>query len=897
MNVFSRYAVRSMHANKARTIVTIIGMALSMALFTAVIEGAASALTFFRDMTVEQDGGYHAVLQDVSDNERKDFLKNSAITKSVTFQEVGYASESDYPYIRILSGKPQKSILNISLTSGSWPENSDEIVLPQSYMDSQGNSYQLHQTITLNTGIPYKDGKRAALSDLYDFDHEDRNELKDSVSRTYTITGFYQRLPEEVNGGNNDTAFTNNAKGDGITDTYFCTKNINRINDLKKTVEQPDHLVLHEELIRYCNPGLSNMSHSAVTLIYGFAAVLIVLVLAGSISMIANSFSISISERMKDYGMLKSIGASRKQIRACVLTEALLSSLYGIVPGMLLGFGGLAVVIHLVSGRLVSAYGDSATRMRIVLSWPGLITAIVICLLTALIAAWRPASTAMRVTPVESIRRTDETGKHSEHVHTGRLTWKLFGLEGALTSRNLSRNHNRFRSIVFSLTISVVLFVSASSLCSYLSKAVNLETQKTTADITVNVNHETGVPVDSMSDTSKLFTSLKNLNGIKNGSWGVQESVDDLTVPANDITSEYCQYGDPSHCDDTDVQMETQEIMFLDDVSFRQMLKENGISDSDTYFDSENPKAVLYNHESTRTVNDKIADLTFLNPNSFPLTMSVTGHQKMDGSTYITTCGDDDAYACYLSDGQDPETADEDNMTKIPLSQSAQTEKLVIGASVENTGLAGITQPMVIYPASAYSALKETGIVSGTYYEGQLYFRATDHKAAASAISQYLSEHNCTSVTVTDEVANTELSNSIIFTVRVFSVAFILLVSLIAMANIFNTIATNMQVRKKEFAMLRSVGMTSKGFRKMLVLECLTYGIRSLLISLPLSVLMTYVIYRITNVRQETAFYIPVYAVIIAVISVFVIIILSMIYGWHKLRKENLVETLRSETA
>ena len=97
--------------------------------------------------------------------------------------------------------------------------------------------------------------------------------------------------------------------------------------------------------------------------------------------------------------------------------------------------------------------------------------------------------------------------------------------------------------------------------------------------------------------------------------------------------------------------------------------------------------------------------------------------------------------------------------------------------------------------------------------------------------------------------------------------------------------------------MLRSVGMTSKGFRKMLVLECLTYGIRSLLISLPLSVLMTYVIYRITNVRQETAFYIPVYAVIIAVISVFVIIILSMIYGWHKLRKENLVETLRSETA
>ena len=136
----------------------------------------------------------------------------------------------------------------------------------------------------------------------------------------------------------------------------------------------------------------------------------------------------------------------------------------------------------------------------------------------------------------------------------------------------------------------------------------------------------------------------------------------------------------------------------------------------------------------------------------------------------------------------------------------------------------------------------------------------------------------------------------VVVIVSVFAYGFITLISLIAAANVFNTISTNVSLRRREFAMLRSIGLSEKGLRKMMNYECVIYGLRGLLWGLPASVVMTYVIYRIASGVLTISFYIPWYSVAIAVGSVFAVVFATMLYAVRKLRRDDLVETLKSES-
>ena len=118
---------------------------------------------------------------------------------------------------------------------------------------------------------------------------------------------------------------------------------------------------------------------------------------------------------------------------------------------------------------------------------------------------------------------------------------------------------------------------------------------------------------------------------------------------------------------------------------------------------------------------------------------------------------------------------------------------------------------------------------------------------------------------------------------------------LIAVANVFNTISTNLLLRRRELAMLRSVGMTDGGFRRMLTYECLLYGARALLWGLPAATAVTYWIYRSTGIVYDTAFYVPWGAVAAAVGGVFAVVFASTLYGWRRIRRDNPIEALRRE--
>lgn len=145
---------------------------------------------------------------------------------------------------------------------------------------------------------------------------------------------------------------------------------------------------------------------------------------------------------------------------------------------------------------------------------------------------------------------------------------------------------------------------------------------------------------------------------------------------------------------------------------------------------------------------------------------------------------------------------------------------------------------------------------------------------------------------IAEEVQSTR---ALLVVMRIFSYGFIILISLIAMANVFNTISTNISLRKREFAMLQSIGLTNRSFHKMMNYECILYGCKGLLFGLPVAIGVTWFIYQAVNDGIALDFYVPWYSVVIAVASVFVVVFATMLYATHKLRKDDVVETLKNE--
>lgn len=137
---------------------------------------------------------------------------------------------------------------------------------------------------------------------------------------------------------------------------------------------------------------------------------------------------------------------------------------------------------------------------------------------------------------------------------------------------------------------------------------------------------------------------------------------------------------------------------------------------------------------------------------------------------------------------------------------------------------------------------------------------------------------------------------SMLMTVDIFAYGFIALISLIAAANVFNTISTGFLLRRREFAVLSSVGMTPKEMNRMLSYECVLYGLKALLYGLPVSLLVTWVIYRVVGSGMDTEFYVPATSIVVVIASVFLMVFSTMLYAKSKLRKANIIDSIRQES-
>ena len=195
MNVFHRFTRESLIRNRSRTLVTIVGIILSVALLTAVTEGAYSGVQFLRRSVEQRVGSFFGYFDNLTEGEASQLTQSHEVTKSTTWQDIGWAaigSRNDYkPYLHVVSVDADfRSLVAVNLTSGRMPEKAGEILLPDHLLTNGDVSIPVGETITLDVGRRVYDGDTLDA----DISFAEGETLEDTRSRTYTVVGTYARF-------------------------------------------------------------------------------------------------------------------------------------------------------------------------------------------------------------------------------------------------------------------------------------------------------------------------------------------------------------------------------------------------------------------------------------------------------------------------------------------------------------------------------------------------------------------------------------------------------------------------------------------------------------------------------------------------------------------------------
>lgn len=887
MNIFNKVTLKSLQKNKVRTGVTIIGIALSAAMICAVTTSIASFQNFLLQNYIYSDGSWHGYT--VADRNMLGKIQGSdRVAAVVSGQYLGYAkaegcTNPDKPYLYLMGASDGfAEMMPVHVTSGRYPKNQSEILLPNHLKSNGGVSHTIGEQITLTVGDRISEGEQLYQDNAF-FWQRDQNGRPSDIpaetlqvrgTRTFTVVGFYERPSFEARSAPGYTAITlpDPTATNARYDVYFQTKKPNDVYSFMNSLDLT--CITNTDVLMFM--GISRYS-AFYSVLYGLSAIVMLLIVFGSVSLIYNAFSISVSERTKQFGLLSSIGATRRQLRKSVFFEAFAVSLIGIPLGILVGIAGIGVTLLLIGDRFVSIGTSLVIPMRICVSPLSVVLAILLSLVTVLISAWIPSKRAMKITAVEAIRQSKDIKPNASGKTTSKLTYKLFGLPGVLASKYFKRSRRKYRATIVSLFMSVVLFVSASAFTGYLTESV--QGSFATANYDLRYVHS-AVEEKSPDHVLELLRSAKAVTGgcyvSEYGANGVL-SREELSTSLPDILASTLTGKDPEM---------SFPVYFMDDDSFRALLKENGLSE-EGYFDPSAPKGVVYDsYQGFDNNQGKVISFRLFRKQ--PSQLRWVKYKQIDGYYYSDRDVDESGkpIAIYRS----YETAEK---LQIPITE-AQTEQtpLQIGAVIEQNPIfykegSGLN---VIYPYSARRAVmgeEENGVIC--------YYTSSDHRLSYNEAKALLESNSLDSSLLMDVGRQAESDRNIIMIINVFAYGFIVLISLIAAANVFNTISTNIALRRREFAMLKSVGMTRGGFNRMMNYECILYGSRALLYGLPVSIGITWLIYRSVQQGFEIGFHLPWAAIGISVASVFLVVFATMMYAMRKIKKDNPIDALKNE--
>ncbi len=860
MNVLNRLTFRHLAKNKKRTVVTIIGVILCTAMICGVSTLVGSFRNYMMENAVYSSGDYHAAVTGLNAEQLQQLQDNGQVQDAAVGRIAGYAllsggKNADKPYLYVeeltTAAVPR---LPVHLREGRLPQNPGELLVSAHIASNGGVQLAVGDTLTLELGSRELNGETL----LQDTPYTEGETLRRGSSRTYTVVGIMERLgtgtePFDAPGF---TAFSYLdesaiAAGDSLT-AYVRLKKPSQAFDNWPAIANGlggVHTVMNRDYLMYFGAFSNDGMDAAFT---SLATILIALIMVGSVSVIYNAFAISTAERKKQFGLLASVGATPKQIRHSVAMEGVFIGLVGIPVGIAAGIGGIAVTLQVVGSLL----GDLITHSVPLHLWvsPTLtVLAAAVAAVTIAIAVWVPARRAARTSPMEAIRTTGDirTGR----VKRNRLSRKVFGFEADLALKQTQRNRRRYRATIFSLFISVVLFISFSSFTHFSSQAVAIEFDSGEAEF--NVMATNNFP-DTRQNLEALYDLLSHSEAVKSLTLTGRASCQ-WQFPAALLTEE-------AKTSYSDVSADTKQgncnlsvsLFSLPDAQFEAYLDRIGLSRGG----GAQPQGVAI-RETTYYLDGKLT-------RSSHFTGSVAGAYTLVGDLYD-------------QDGNE-------------LANPAIGKVQVLGSTNELPfGLTQYTGPTLVLSQSDAEALARSLNQSPSSYA--LYASSHDNAAVQSLIDGFIEERKATDTLRVFNAIQQQRDNQRILTIMgIFCYGFIILMALITLTNVLNTISTSMQLRKREFATLQSVGMAPRQFKRMIRFESLFYGFKALLYALPVSFGVSYLLYASTNNALSFAFSLPWWHILGAILGVFAIVFITMSYATAKLRRENIIENIRSES-
>ncbi len=862
MNIFNKIALQGLRKNRTRTIVTIIGVILSSLLITGVTTFGVSLLDYMVNGAIQRYGEWTAAFLDTDTSFVQERMRDEEVRDTRIFQNIGYAvleggQNPNKPYLYIAGFQEDTfDALHITMVAGRLPENDREILVSARAASEGGISHELGDMLSLSVGSRMKGEQELTQASPYISGEE---AFLPGEEKTYTVVGICRTPVFETEEAPGYTLITraNAADSSRSLSLFITLENASKVYSYVDKVKDGHAYILNYDVLRIM--GISDHPSDKVFMafLYSFGGIVLAIIMIGSIFLIYNSFSISLNERMREIGVLASVGATSRQLRNSVLFEGLCIGAIGIPIGILAGLGGISLVLSAVSGNF-SAILFTGVPLAMKVSVFSIAGAAAVSIVTILISAYLPARKAVRMPVMECIRQTNEIKTEARAMEVSRRKQRMYGLEGTLALKNFKRNRKRYRSIVLSLTLSIVLFVSTN--------AMIISMKQTTGDLKEITDYDIAIGTQEMEDSEllRLYDKLKNVDGIRTSSYRAAVWYSS-PVPADVLSDAYWE-AMGGHSQEAVVDLPVMVHFFSDDF-YRNIVQDLGLPVEE--YTGQNGKVIAVakindDSEDVKGVKD-LADMFQKESMDFRLITQMPNGTEASQRQNISAS---------IIEFVPPD---------IPPMPLAESGKEAIPYTFE-----------ILAPWSMKGQLAPPGLPVDLQVKG-LCFESEKPSQSAAEMRDIIAEEEITSSYVMINTAEAfEQARNYMFIANVFAYTFIVLISMIAVANVFNTISTNIRLRRRELAMLRSVGMSDKDFNKMMRFECAFYGMKALAIGIPLSLLLSVLIVKIT-MTDDTRIVLPWTSIGISILAVFLVIFVTMMYAVSKIRKENIIDALRDE--
>lgn len=932
MNLMKTLTLKNLKLNRKRTIVTIVGIILATALLSALVTLVSSFQYSVIEYQKQKGGDFHVKFSNVKMSELSEFKNNRNIESTFETMGMGFAKlegckNEDKPYAYVMATDEAGFERGcFKLIEGRMAKNEDEIVIPRHLKTNGRIDIKVGDEITLDVGKRYDSNTEGVISENCAYEHEAET-LTDTVTKHYKVVGIMERpgygmedysaagytfvtYSDELAAIDNGTKSEASEADTTLTVYSRYTQKALRNKDavtadiigvdeklfekannssVEMSSEESDRFLKEMENAKYdiyMNGYLINYEcvfpiDGSFKALFTVAAVVALIIILTSVYCIKNSFNISITEKIRQYGMLASVGATRRQIKSSVKTEAAMLGVIGIPVGTMSGILASLILVNVVNAL-------SAGWLNVALSFhtslPALILAVILSIATIYFSATGSARRAAKVTPLEAIRNTKEIKIKSAKLKTPAIIGRIWGIGGVISYKNIKRNNKKYRTTVTSIVICSVTFIVISYFMSVAFSMVGMSYASTDYNIGINMSCKKDIDIEKLT---KLVSGIEGVDDYLVGAGY------DFDVSKPKYTKEYGEYCRQLYADSEDVS-QMFLITVLDDKSYDKYASDAGkknaaagaILVNKCTFDVYNENSSKYAKKEMELYKYKAGDTIECGYNVYDDASS--DDNAVEGGTESST-EDNSGYV-------DEETINNGVRKTVDVTIAGVTDKVPIGYKGYSNTLLFMNQKGFeslwgdgkngneIKPGYAsYSAY----VVAENADEYQDTFeKETEENPEYSQISFYVSN--------LDKEMRDEKS---LFTLLgVFAYGLIVVIALIGITNIINTLSTGMELRSREFATLRSIGMTDKQFVGMVRLESVFISVKALVIGVPLGILISYLLCVMMNRMDDAIIYEPPYkAIILCIVVVIMLIYAIMKLSMTKLRHNNIIETIKNE--